>query len=103
MSIKQMVIKSNVLANILYIRLSKNLTPEKTNTYDTPKEQLTPQLTPKSTKQPKIDTSQRPSDLAEVVAVWPELPEHTKLPDIRAKTHANTPTGLWLQMVRYGG
>jgi hypothetical protein len=39
---------------------------------------LTPQLTPKSPKQPKIDTSELPSDLAEIVAVWPELPEHIK-------------------------
>jgi len=39
---------------------------------------LTPQLTPKSPKQGKIDTSKLPSDLAEIVAVWPELPEHIK-------------------------
>jgi len=39
---------------------------------------LTPQLTPKSPKQAKIDTSELPSDLAEIVAVWPELPEHIK-------------------------
>jgi len=35
-------------------------------------------LTPKSQKQAKIDTSELPSDLAEIVAVWPELPEHIK-------------------------
>jgi hypothetical protein len=39
---------------------------------------LTPQLTPKSPKQPKIDTSEMSSDLAEIIAVWPELPEHIK-------------------------
>jgi len=39
---------------------------------------LTPQLTPKSQKQSKIDTPKLPDDLAEVVAVWPELPEHIK-------------------------
>jgi len=39
---------------------------------------LTPQLTLNSPKQPKIDTSELPSDLAEIVAVWPELPEHIK-------------------------
>ena len=34
---------------------------------------------PKTTKnQAKIDTSELPSDLAEIVAVWPELPEHIK-------------------------
>jgi hypothetical protein len=35
-------------------------------------------LTPKSQKQGKIDTSELPSDLTEIVAVWPELPEHIK-------------------------
>jgi hypothetical protein len=39
---------------------------------------LTPQLTPKSQKQGKIDTQNLSSDLAEIVAVWPELPEHIK-------------------------
>ena len=39
---------------------------------------MTPQLTPKSQKQPKIDTSELPSDLAEIVALWPSLPEHIK-------------------------
>ncbi len=56
----------------------ENVTPDKTKTCETPKEQLTPQLTPKSQKQAKIDTSELPSDLAEIVAVWPELPEHIK-------------------------
>jgi hypothetical protein len=31
-----------------------------------------------SAKTPKIDTSELPSDLAEIVAVWPELAEDTK-------------------------
>jgi len=35
-------------------------------------------LTPKSRKQGEIDTSELPSDLAGIVAVWPELPEHIK-------------------------
>jgi len=39
---------------------------------------LTPQLTPKSPKQGEIDTSKLPADLAEIVAVWPELPGHIK-------------------------
>jgi len=39
---------------------------------------LTPQLTPKSPKQGKIDTSELSQDLAEIVAVWPKLPEHIK-------------------------
>ena len=59
-------------------RCSKNITNDKTETCETPKEQLTPQLTPKSQKQSKIDTPKLPDDLAEVVAVWPELPEHIK-------------------------
>jgi hypothetical protein len=39
---------------------------------------LTPQLTPKSPKQGQIDTQNLPPDLAEIVAVWPQLPEHIK-------------------------
>ncbi|MHC4638042.1 MAG: hypothetical protein ACYTBV_11145 [Planctomycetota bacterium] len=35
-------------------------------------------MTPKSPKQPKIDTSELPQDLVEIIAVWPELPEHIK-------------------------
>jgi len=35
-------------------------------------------LTPKSQKQAKIHTSELPSDLAEIVAVWPSLPEYIK-------------------------
>ena len=60
------------------VRCSKNTNPDKTKTCESSKEQLTPQLTPKSQKQPKIDTSEPPSDLAEIVRVWPELPEHIK-------------------------
>ncbi len=59
-------------------RRPKNVSPEKTKTCETAKEQLTPQLTPKFQKQGKIDTSELPSDLAEIVSVWPELPEHIK-------------------------
>jgi hypothetical protein len=39
---------------------------------------LTPQWTPESQKQGEIDTSKLPPDLAEIVAVWPDLPEHIK-------------------------
>ncbi|MHC4074985.1 MAG: hypothetical protein ACYSRR_03545 [Planctomycetota bacterium] len=35
-------------------------------------------MTPKSQKQPKIDTSELPSDLAEIVAVWRKLPENIR-------------------------
>ena len=59
-------------------RRSKNTNPDKIKTCETAKEQLTPQLTPKSQKQGEIDTSELPADLAEIVAVWPQLPEHIK-------------------------
>jgi hypothetical protein len=39
---------------------------------------LTPQLTPNSRKQGEIDTLELPTELAEIVAVWSELPEHIK-------------------------
>ncbi|MBN2456373.1 MAG: hypothetical protein JXB29_07570 [Sedimentisphaerales bacterium] len=39
---------------------------------------MTPQLTLKSPKKAKIDTSELHSDLTEIIAVWPSLPEHIK-------------------------
>jgi hypothetical protein len=39
---------------------------------------LTPQLTPKSQKPGEIDPSELPADLADIVAIWPELPGHIK-------------------------
>ena len=59
-------------------RRPENVSPEKTNTCETSKEQLTPQLTPKSPKQDKIDTSELSPDLSEIINVWPKLPEHIK-------------------------
>jgi hypothetical protein len=35
-------------------------------------------LTPESPKQGKTDTQDLPPDLAEIVAVWPVLPEHIR-------------------------
>jgi hypothetical protein len=51
----------------------KNITDDKTKTCETAKEQLTPQLTPKSEKQARIDTQNLPADLAEIVKCWPRL------------------------------
>jgi hypothetical protein len=48
---------------------------------------LTPQLTPESPKQGEIYTRHLPDDLAEIVAVWPELPEHIKAA-IKALVHS---------------
>jgi hypothetical protein len=65
-------------AIVFNVRCSKSVSTFKTKTYKTPKTPLTPQLTPKSQKQGEIDTSELPPDLAEIVAVWPELPVHIK-------------------------
>ena len=60
------------------VRCTKTASPEKTNTCETSESALTPQWTPTHPKQGEIDTSNLPPDLAEIVAVWPELPEHIK-------------------------
>ncbi len=62
----------------LVVRCTKSLSAAKTKTCEPPKSPLTPQLTPESRKQGEIDTSELPSDLLEIVAVWPELPAHIK-------------------------
>ena len=59
-------------------RCRETISPEKTKTYKTTAEQWTPQLTPQTPKQAKIDTSGLPSDLAEIAAAWPELPVAVK-------------------------
>ena len=66
------------------VRCGKNISTSKTSTCESTKEQLTPQLTPKSPKQ----AQKLPSDLAEIVAVWPELPEHIKA-SIKALVQTN--------------
>ena len=59
-------------------RCTEDTTPENTNTSETSNPPLTPQWTPESPKQGEIDTSRLPTDLAEIVAVWPDLPEHIR-------------------------
>ena len=59
-------------------RCSQIITPEITSSCKVAKTALTPQLTPEYQKQGKIDTQKLPDDLAEIVAAWPELPEHIK-------------------------
>ena len=59
-------------------RRLKDTTIDNTKTCETSKEQLTPQLTPKSQKHSKIDTLKLPSDLTEVITVWPDLPDNIK-------------------------
>jgi hypothetical protein len=39
---------------------------------------LTPQLTPERPKRAQIDTRTLSADLARIVAVWPNLPDHIK-------------------------
>jgi hypothetical protein len=71
------------------VRCKKNVSREKGKTCETANTQLTPQLTPKSPKQPKIDTENLPPDLTEIVAVWPKLPEHIKAA-IKALVHTHS-------------
>ena len=60
------------------VRRREKITAERAKTYKTTAEQWTPQLTPQTPKQAKIDTSGLPSDLAEIAAAWPELPVAVK-------------------------
>ncbi|MFC1603871.1 hypothetical protein ACFL5F_02485 [Planctomycetota bacterium] len=60
------------------VRDCKNLSLGNQEVYDITKTQLTPQLTPEYQKQGEIDIKKLPPDLAEIVAVWPELPGHIK-------------------------
>ena len=56
-------------------RWSENTSPQHTKTCDSDKTQLAPQLTPDSRNENEIDTRNIPDDLAEIVAVWPQLPD----------------------------
>ncbi len=59
-------------------RCSKEVNPENTGTYETPQSQLTAELTADSPKRGEIDIQTLPSDLAQIVAAWPNLPEYIK-------------------------
>ena len=49
-------------------------TSDHTSTYESVKQELTPQLTPKFPRQGQMDTRGLPSELAEIVDAWPKLP-----------------------------
>ncbi len=59
------------------VRNDKNITPEETKACESAKEPLTLKRTPKRKKE-KFNTSELSPDLAELVAIWPGLPEHIK-------------------------
>ena len=60
------------------VRCPKTTSSENTNTCEPAETPLTPQLTPAYQKEGKNQVQNLPADLAEIVAVWPELPEHIK-------------------------
>ena len=59
-------------------RCTKKVNAPPTETYESVASALTPQWTPESPKQGRIDTQELPSDVAEIVTAWPDLPEHIK-------------------------
>ena len=69
---------SNRRITVLQTDSPKSQVPQQKDTYGIGNSELTPQLTPKSQKQGKIESENLHPDLAEIVAVWPELPEHIK-------------------------
>jgi len=60
------------------VRCPGNVKQGNSETYETAKPQLTPQLTPDSPKSGPIDTNTLPAELVEIVTIWPGLPGHIK-------------------------
>jgi hypothetical protein len=56
------------------VRCPENVRQSKSETYETTK----PQLTPDTPKAGPIDTNALPAELAEIVTIWPDLPDHIK-------------------------
>jgi hypothetical protein len=59
------------LTSGLPVRFPKNTNLQETGTCEVTRTQLTPD----SRKDKEIDTQNIPDDLAEIVAIWPQLPE----------------------------
>jgi hypothetical protein len=62
----------------LEIRCGEDPSLGKLSSYDTRQAELTPQLTPENQKQGQIEPTPLPPDLAQIIAAWPNLPEHIK-------------------------
>jgi len=62
----------------LEIHRQELLHADYSSTYRSTENELTPQLTPENQKRARIDTSETPSELAEIVAAWITLPDHIR-------------------------
>jgi len=62
----------------LEIRSGEKTTQGQSNTYESVESELTPQLTPESRKRVRINGSDLPPDLAEIVKAWSRLAEATR-------------------------
>jgi hypothetical protein len=62
----------------LQTSVTKSQVAENKGTHHSQQDALTPQSTPESLNTPETDIPGLPSDLAEIVAVWPRLPEHIR-------------------------
>ena len=57
------------------VRCSTPVNIDTASDYENVTNKLTPNLTPKHQKQGEIDTSRLSDDLAEVIEMWPKLPD----------------------------